>query len=388
MAGLSRRRFLLLGILSILGAVLGAFWGKLERLFGPGASEIPVPENQEFTGEARPGTLRPTQNREDSPAGEGEKENNAAKAESGENGENGRGEQEPQDSQDLREPGDPEQRWKRTLGKTGFAVSIFGLGGGGIFHLADRKDEVIQIIHRALDLGVNFIDTAPTYGDGISERQIGEALEGRRSEVFLATKTLDRTYDGTMRLVEQSLKNLRTDKLDLYQIHGVRDREEAESIFSGGGVLEAMEQLKGEGVIGHIGITGHRNPEPLRYALDRFEFDCALFPLNPAEVHFQSFQEGLLPLAEEKNAGIIAMKVPAYGRLLRQGGVESMKQALNYVYTLPVDTAIVGVSSISQLEENVEIAKSFSPYSPEEMKNLEDLARPYQEEANFFKVEW
>ncbi len=383
MSKINRRRFLLLGLLAFLGVVLAACWRVLGRFLFPGTEVGPgaVPEGRDAPGdgEQKPGRTREREaaEREDGPA---------ADPEPGDNGFHGR-EAGPEHDQAGPSAG-LESAWKRSLGKTGFEVSIFGLGGGGIIARAERKDQAMELIEHALEAGVNFIDTAPTYGSGASERHIGEALQKRREAVFLATKTLDRTYDGTMRQVERSLENLRTGTLDLYQVHGIRDHDDAESIFQEGGVMQAMEQLKQEGVVRHIGITGHRSPGPLRFVMERFHFDCVLIPLNPAEVHFQSFQEGLLPYALQKQVGVVAMKVPAYGRLLREGGIASMQQALRYVYTLPISTAIVGLSSLEELAENVGIAREFTPCSPAEMKRLEELAQPYQEEANFFKVEW
>ena len=380
MSNLNRRGFLLLGLVSFLGVMLAGFWRLWRQYFQPGhgTESGTFSDNQDIPNKEKPNQGLSTQSPGDSTSQMKENEpgeNGPGLRDSNEEGENAQG------CDDLQP-----SSWKRPLGKTGVTVSLFGLGGGGMIARGEQKDAAIELIHRALDLGVNYIDTAPTYGN--SEEHIGEVLKDRRKEVFLATKTLDRTYDGTMRLMEQSLKDLQTETVDLYQVHGIRDQEDVQGIFKTGGVLEAMEKLKSQGVVRYIGITGHRNPEPLRYALERFDFDCVLMPLNPAEVHFQSFQESLLPLALQKQVGIIAMKVPAYGRLLREGGIESMEQALRYVYTLPISTAIVGLSSMNQLEENLRITRDYSPYSAEEMEALESLARPYQEEANFYKVQW
>lgn len=367
MGRLNRRRFLFIGLLSFFVVALGGLWRMARKVLTPGPGTLPP--KRPHPEEARPPAPPISSNSPEkpAPAKPGEKEETAPLQE---------------------EKDEPQASWQRPLGSTGVMVSMFGLGGAGIIAQSHRQDDAVNLINRALDEGINYIDTAPTYGGAVSERHIGMAIKQRRKEVFLATKTLDRTYDGTMRLLEQSLKNLQTDTVDLYQVHGIRDLEDAEAVFKNNGVLKAMEELKREGVVRYLGITGHRAPEPLCHALERYPFDCVLMPLNPAEVFFQSFQDGLLPMALEKELGIIAMKVPAYGRLLRRGGIETMEEALGYVYTLPVSTAIVGISSMEQLEENIRITREFTPYSTTAMKNLESLARPYQEEANFYKVQW
>ncbi len=376
MPELNRKRFLALGLFSLITLLLAGLWRMLGILIYP-VSE-PFPPALRPHAKTEPAT--PVRKPETGRFADTDESDKASRAKDPQN----EGSSHNANGADAPNDGETARNWQRPLGKTGIMVSIFGLGGGGIIARSEHKDEAIELITRALDMGVNYIDTAPTYGGATSELNIGKAIKNRRKEVFLATKTLDRTYDGTMRLLEQSLKRLQTDRVDLYQIHGLRDQEDGASIFERGGVLEAMQKLKSEGVVRYLGVTGHRSPDPLLHALERFPFDCVLIPLNPAEVHFQSFQENLLPFAAENKIGIIAMKVSAYGRLLRQGGIDSMEQALGYVYTLPVSTAIVGLSSIMQLSENVHIAREFTPYSSVAMENLETLAKPYQEEANFY----
>jgi len=276
----------------------------------------------------------------------------------------------------------------RRLGRTGQLVPVFGLGGGGLFHLRNQREEALRILERALELGVGYVDTAPQYGDGVSEETIGEGLEGRRDEGFLATKTLYRGYDDAMRAVERSLRRLRTDVIDLYQVHGLRTAGETERVVADDGAAAAMERLREEGVVRHIGVTGHYNPEVLLTAIRRRDFDCVLIPLNPADVHYRPFQTGLLDESLERDLGVIAMKVVAYGRLLREDGVRSMREALGYTLSFPVSTAIVAVSSIEELEENVEIAREFQQLSREEQSRLEELAGAYERDGNFFKYEW
>lgn len=285
---------------------------------------------------------------------------------------------------DTLEPGLP----KRKLGRTGAEVGLFSLGGEATIEMANQRDKAAEIINRALDLGVNYIDTSPRYGNGASERNIGEVMRRRRDEVFLATKTHERGYDGTMRLIEQSLERLRTDHLDLYQLHNIRVHQDLDRALGEDGAVKALERLKSEGVIANIGITGHRDPEVLLRGIREYRFDTILLSLNAADRFYKPFQDELLETAGEQGLGIIAMKVAAVGRVFREDGITSMEQALGYVLTLPVSTAIVGISSIRELEENVAIAQRFDPYPSEEMQAIEELVAHYESEANFFKHHW
>lgn len=277
---------------------------------------------------------------------------------------------------------------KRNLGRTGHQVGLFSLGGESTVELEDRKEEAVQIVQRALDRGVNYIDTAHIYGGGGSEKNIGEAIEGRRDEVFLATKTRDRGYDGTMYQFETSLERLRTDHIDLYQLHNMRHEQDLEEAFADDGALKAMERLRDEGVVRFLGITGHRDPDILLKGIRDYDFDCILLTMNPADRHYRPFQDELLQTAVEKNMGIIAMKTTARGDIFHDEGVTSMKQVLDYVWSLPVSTAIVGITEVGQVEENADLACEFAPLSERQFDELSDLTEMYEEDANFFKYHW
>ena len=276
----------------------------------------------------------------------------------------------------------------RKLGRTGHKVSLFSLGGESTVEKSSMRDEAVTIIERALDLGVNYIDTSPQYGRGGSEINIGRVMAGRRHEVFLASKSHYRTYDGTMRLLEESLKRLQTDYLDLYQMHNVRVDDDLNRALDKGGALEAMERLKSEKVIRHIGITGHKDPEVLIRGIEEFDFDTILLSLNAGDIHYKPFQTELLQKALDKNMGVIAMKVTAVNRIFRDEGITSMREALGYCLSFPVSTAIVGISNVGQVEENVDIARNFKPFSAARLAELESYVQPYQEEANIFKLNW
>jgi uncharacterized protein len=156
-------------------------------------------------------------------------------------------------------------------------------------------------------------------------------------------------------------------------------------MFKEDGVIKAMEKAKEEGMVKNIGCTGHENAEVLRTLIERYPFDNILMAVNAADKHYDSFIDNLLPVAVEKEMGIVAMKIPARDRIFRHGGIITMKEALDYVFTLPVSTAIVGIDTIAELEENIEIASEFKALTEDEMLALEDKTKPYYEELMFFK---
>lgn len=287
-----------------------------------------------------------------------------------------------------KEDEDPFNIPHRKLGNTGESVSIYGLGGQGTLEEAWGHDEAIAIINRAIDLGINYLDTSAYYGTnarGISERYIGEAMKTRRDEVFLATKTFSRSYDGAMSDLEKSLNNLQTDQIDLWQIHSVNAGENLDAIFSDTGCLKAFEEARDQGTVRFLGITGHEDPAPMKRLIDRYDFDTVLMALNAADKYYRSFIEGLLPAAVEKNMGIIGMKIPARGRIFEDNGIITMKEAMGYTLSLPVSTIIIGIREVVQLEENFRIAKEFIPLSANEMMAIEKKAEPYYQKLMFYK---
>src|SRR5579875_14826 len=296
----------------------------------------------------------------------------------------------------------------RNLGKTGYKVGIFSLGGQAAIEKANNFDVAVPIIERALDLGVNYLDTSSIYGgpDRWSEQYVGTVMKTRRDQAFLATKTKERTRDGSMRMIEKSLQLLNTDHVDLWQLHDVGLPEDVNAIFGKGGAMEALIEMHDQKVVRNLGVTGHYRPDALIDAINRHPFDCILMSLNPADVHMWSFQEKLLPLAVEKQMGIIGMKVPSRGRLLSswtpppveaqkhmwegsaiatRPGVMTMKNAVDYALTHPVSTIIVGCDNIGQLEENVKIAREFTPLSHQQMAALNEAAAPVAKQSLFFR---
>jgi aryl-alcohol dehydrogenase-like predicted oxidoreductase len=277
---------------------------------------------------------------------------------------------------------------ERPFGKTGFSVRLFGLGGQAALETPGQEAQAEQIINRALELGVNYLDTSAYYGNGISECNIGHAIGTRRDRVFLATKTLSRTHDGAMRDLEQSLTNLQTDHVDLWQIHNVRTQFDLTEIFDPNGAITAFERAKAEGMAHHIGVTGHYDPQVLTVAMNSHDFDAVLMAVNAADIHYRSFITNALPTAVAKEMGVVAMKIPARGRMFRQGGVTRMEQAMGYTLTHPVSTAIIGCSSTREVEMNVRVANSFVSLGNSEMRNIEELTSSYYREGAFFKFEW
>ncbi|MBA3016233.1 MAG: aldo/keto reductase [Proteobacteria bacterium] len=276
----------------------------------------------------------------------------------------------------------------RPLGQTGYDVRIFSLGGQATLEKQGTEAESLAIISRALDLGVNYIDTAAAYGNGQSERHFGAVLKSRRKQVFLASKTHSKSYDGSMRLLEQSLKNLNTDHLDLWQLHNVRTQSDLDAIFAADGAIKALEEARAQKMVRFLGITGHFDPLILKKALEQYPFNTILMPLNAADKHEKSFIDILLPVAVQKGMGVIGMKVPARGRIFRENGVVTMETAMRYVLTLPVSSVIIGISTLDELEENVRIAEKFVAMTPEEMRKTEELTKPYFKDATWFKQHW
>jgi predicted aldo/keto reductase-like oxidoreductase len=229
----------------------------------------------------------------------------------------------------------------------------------------------------------------------------------RRSEAFLATKTKERTRDDSMRMIEKSLQLLQTDHVDLWQLHDIGTMYDVDQVFAKGGAVEALVEMQQQKVVRYLGITGHYRPDALIECIHRHDFDCILMAMNAADAHHYSFNEQLLPLAVEKQMGIIGMKIPGRGRLLSSWnpppveqqkhswegmtiqtttpGTLTMKEAVYYTLSRPVSTVIVGCDTIAQLEENVQLARDFTPLSPGQEKELIAKAEPVAKPSLFFR---
>jgi aryl-alcohol dehydrogenase-like predicted oxidoreductase len=296
----------------------------------------------------------------------------------------------------------------RNLGRTGYKVGIFSLGGQAALEKPNNEASAVSIIEKALDLGVNYIDTSSIYGgpDRWSEQYIGKVMRRRRSDAFLATKTKERTRDGSLRMIETSLKLLQTDHIDSWQLHDIGTMTDINEIFAKGGAMEALLQARDQKIVRYLGITGHYRPDALIEAIHRHPFDTILMAVNAADPHHYSFSEELLPLAVEKQMGIIGMKVPARGRLLSSWtpppleeqkhmwegmvlaptpGTIDMRQAMYYSLSLPVSTVIIGCDSVAQLEHNVQLARDFTPFNQQQLAALSEKAQPGSKQALFFR---
>lgn len=288
------------------------------------------------------------------------------------------------------------------LGRTGYRVGILSLGGQATLEIAGREAESEQILNRAIDLGINYIDSAAGYGKGVSEKNIGRVIESRRKEVWVTSKTADRTYDGSMKILEQTLKNMQTDHLDLWQVHNLQTQAQLDQIFAPDGAMKALEQARSQGMTNFLGVTGHFEPNVLADAIKRFPFDTLLLAINAADRHYLSFLEHLLPLAQELKMGTITMKVATRGRVLStwtpppadqqpassrttKPGTLTIEEALSYNLSLPVSTTIIGVDSVAQLEQNVKLASTFTPLSEAQMKALEKRTLPIVRQALYFR---
>jgi predicted aldo/keto reductase-like oxidoreductase len=231
-------------------------------------------------------------------------------------------------------------------------------------------------------------------------------MKKRRNQAFLASKTRERTKEGSLRMLEESLKLLNTDHLDLWQLHDIGSDTEVQQIFAKGGAMEALLQAKDQKMVRFLGITGHFRPEPLIDCIHRYPFDAILLAVNAADPHHYSFGQELLPLAVEKQMGIIGMKVPARGRILSSWtpppieaqkhswegmvlaptpGTLDMRQAMYYSLSLPVSTVIIGCDSVTQLEHNVQLAREFTPYNEKQMTALVAKAEPVSKQSLFFR---
>lgn len=275
---------------------------------------------------------------------------------------------------------------KRVLGRTGVEVPIIGFGTGSKFQSAHegREDEAVQLLNRAVDLGINWLETAHIYGkDGWSEKIVGRVLKTRRKEVFVTTKIHDRTYDEIMRQIEISLKRLQTDYIDLLHIHWLK-ADEVDLLGQKGYSVETFYKLREQKIVRFIGISSHDQPVEMRRFIERYDFDCVQLVLNAAmqgvtqpgwrlapEVSTPSFEAITVPAAQKKNMGIIAMKTLGYGHLLGTPPEKDSAQTLmRYAWSLPIASSMVGMTSLEEVEQNARWASTFRKMSQDEMQEL------------------
>jgi len=276
---------------------------------------------------------------------------------------------------------------KKALGKTGLQASVIGIGG---FHLGSTKDpgEANEIVARAINAGVNFFDNAWEYHEGESESRLGQALKGKRDKVILMTKvcTHGRGKDVAMRMLEESLDRLQTDHLDIWQIHEVVYYNDPDLIFAPGGVAEALLAAKKQGKVRFVGFTGHKDPAiHLKMLSHDFPFDTVQMPLNCFDATYRSFETQVLPEANKRGIAALGMKsLGGSGEMVTSGAI-TPEEGLRYAMSLPVGTTISGIDSLNVLEQNLAVARGFTPMTDAEMAALRERCRMLAADGRYEK---
>lgn len=275
---------------------------------------------------------------------------------------------------------------RRPFGNTGETVSLLGLGGAHIGFPRLSEPDSTRLMHMAFDAGVTFLDNAWEYNAGISEMRMGNAIaswSGKRDDLFVMTKDCahDRKAPNSMVKLEQSLRRLQVDTLDLWQLHEVVWEDDPDWIFAPGGSAEALLKAKEQGKVRYIGFTGHKDPDIHRRMLSQgFPFDAVQMPLNALDAHYRSFEQEILPLCQEQGIAVLGMKSFASGDIFKLGTGVTPGEALRYAMSLPVATVISGMDSIEVLQQNLAAADDFVPLSDDERADL--LARTAQPAAD------
>jgi len=273
---------------------------------------------------------------------------------------------------------------ERNLGRTGARVLPVSLGGEGILRTTGKAKEAVPVILEALRLGVRYCDTAPAYQQ--SQDYYGEAFRAAgaqaRDGVFLASKTHERTRDRALRLLDDSLRRLATDRLDLWQMHDLRDMAELDVMCRKGGALDAASEARRDGRVRFVGLTGHHDPDVLLEAMRRYAFDNVLVSINPADPRRRPFLPTVVAEARRQGIGVVGMKVLAAGRLLREAPAPDL---IRYGATL-ADTVIVGCSSIDEVRANLAVNDGFAPMSIDERRVLDQKVEARADQYDYFKA--
>jgi predicted aldo/keto reductase-like oxidoreductase len=273
----------------------------------------------------------------------------------------------------------------RPFGKTGEKVTMIGLGG---FHAAvpEPESSSLRLIQRAVDEGITFLDNAWDYMDGKAEERMGKAISqgGRRDKVFLMTKCCGRTARDAQQNLEDSLRRLKTDHLDLWQFHEINYDNDPEWIFGEGGAFEYAMKAKEQGKIRFLGFTGHKDPAiHLKMLGKPYEWASVQMPLNVLDSHFRSFQHKVLPMLNQRGIAPIAMKsLGGRGNIVKDAGVP-VDQALRYVFSLPIATLVSGIDSEQVLDQNLKLAREFTPMSADEVAQLESKFKEVAGDGRF-----
>ncbi|HEX2311831.1 MAG TPA: aldo/keto reductase [Vicinamibacterales bacterium] len=274
----------------------------------------------------------------------------------------------------------------RPFGRTGLQVTCLAFGCGSRFLMYEQEDTALQVLNGAIDQGIRYLDTAVAYGDGESERRVGQVVRTRRNEVVLATKipTSARTRDAALRQVEGSLKRLQTDHLDVLHLHSLGDEQDLAAIEAPDGALKALYELRSQKVTRAIGMTSHTDGAVMAKAIERNDLDCVQMAMNPARA--LQFEELALPAAKKKDLGVILMKVTSQEKLVGTGPSRTdMPSLLRYALSLPVSTVVIGMPKREFIVENIATARGFAPLSEQEMDRVRKAVAPQQAAiASFF----
>ena len=269
----------------------------------------------------------------------------------------------------------------RTFGKTGAKISVVGLGCGSRLLSYGTEDKAVMAIHKALSLGINYLDTAFGYGNGKSETWVGQAIKGRRQGLWITTKMQERDGAKAMGIIEASLKRLGVEQVDLIHVHSLLGPEDLEKVEAKGGLLETLRKAKEQKLTRFIGVTSHTDPVTLKTALERNDFDCTQMALNAALVGMMngkggmvinpalttSFEHVALPVALKKKMGVTAMKIFAQDGLKDAASIETL---IRYGLSLPVAAAVLGMPKLEHMDENIHVAREFRPLGKKEMRDL------------------
>lgn len=271
----------------------------------------------------------------------------------------------------------------RVLGNTGVRVPLLGFGCGSRWMNIEDDEKALRILEHALNNGLYYWDTAAQYGNNriSSEERIGKVLSARRNEVFLTTKVRDRKADAAKASIEKSLKRLKTDHIDLLNLHAISSVADAEDIGKKGNVLEVMQDYKKQGIVKHIGFTGHSSAEGMKRAAELYDFEVMMIAMNHQRPrNDQPFEELTVPFAANKGIGVVAMKVVRPRETVEGLGADKL---IRYALSLKdISIANIGTDSMEVLKENIELIRNFEPLSQQEMKEVELALQPFFQHKN------
>jgi len=257
----------------------------------------------------------------------------------------------------------------RPLGRTGEVVTALGLGGEGVLRSFARDEQARAVIEAALEEGITYFDCARAYAG--SEQYYGASLGARRDDIFLCSKAHDRSFAGALEMLDQTLTNMRTDHLDLWQLHDVRTDEDLDLLDGERGTYAAFERAKQAGKTRYIGVTGHYDPQIMLEAIRRFSFDTVMLPVNPCEATVDSFASTVIPEAVARGMGVIGMKVLGRGLLLGMKEDPPLNDLIDYALSTPLSVAIIGCDDVAQVRAAARAARAFAPMSAEQQRELE-----------------